>query len=422
MTTSPYPSSFALYQETTQGTPPADGTAWVSDGFRIRHVAESVDPSGLQQQVVEDMRSQTSIFALNRKVKGLRGVQQPVKVYATGSGVVTAGASQIASTRLMQVLEHTFGEMHRSNSTTLSGGGHTTQIVNVASATNIVVGCLIAIADTGSAGLPVVRQVIAVNSLAITLDRVLPFTPADNDVVSAMATIVLDEAVLADSDGAGGPFTFSAHIQKGLAAALENWQLHGGKFQANSIELPRGGLPTFDMTLFAASFIGPNDAPSPAWTGTPSGNAPVSIGPNTEVHLGDFGSTAINNVHVSSCGISFGVPVVVVETVTEVDDLMEGVAGYATQPADTIITLGIVPMASDWWDDFDDDTFKVFHWSKRAAAGQIFTIMAPNCEVVSQPTRGSVGAVSNANVELRAFPNTLASTALGTAKFLIGIG
>jgi hypothetical protein len=420
MTTSQYPSSLAFFQEVTQGTPPADAAAWLASGRRIRHIAESVDPSVLQQQVNEDMRSQTTIFGLNRKVRGLRGVQMPAKIYATGSGVVTASGNQIALTDLMRVLSNAFGGIQRSNSTVLAGGGHTTQIVNVSSATNIVVGCLIAIASAG--GLPVVRQVTAVNVLAITLDRVLPFAPADGDVVSGMATIYIDEAVLADSNGSGGPYTHSVHVQKGLPAALENWVLRGCKWQLNSIDLPRGGLPVFDMTIFAASFLGPNDAPSPAWTAAPTGNAPVSIGPDTEVHVGDFGNTAVANVHVSSCGISFGVPVVPVETVTEVDDNMEGLAGYATQPADSSVSLGIVPMASSWWDNFDDDTFKIFQWSKRAAAGQIFAIVTPNNEVAAQPTRGTVGAVSNANVELRAFPNTLSTTALSTSKILIGIG
>jgi hypothetical protein len=422
MTTSQYPSSLAFFQETTQGTPPADAAAWLASGRRIRHIAESVDPSGLQRQVVEDMRSQTSIFGLNRKVKGLRGVQQPAKIYATGSGTSTSGGSQIQLTDLMRVLQHAFGGLHRSNSTVLAGGSHTTQTINVSSTTNIIVGCLIAVSDTSAGGLPVVRQVTGIDTLELTLDRELPFTPADGDVVSAMATVYIDEAVLADSNGGGGPYTHSVHIQKGLAAALENWQLHGCKWQINSIDLPRGGLPTFDATIFAASFLGPNDAPSPAWTVAATGNAPVAIGPDTEVHLGDFGDPAVANIHVSSCNVSFGVPVIVVETVTEVQDNMEGTAGYATGPADTTVALGIVPMASSWWDDFDDNASKVFHWTKRAAAGGIFSILVPNCEIAAQPSRGAVGAVSQANLELRAFPNLLDTTAIASSKILIGIG
>lgn len=426
MTTSSSPSQLAYFPETTQGTPPANGVAWVAGGRRIRHLASALDPSGLAQAVVEDERSQTSVFGLNTKVKGLRGVQQPVGLYLTGSGATTADGDQIAETDLMILLEHALGGLHRSNSTVLDAGGHTTTVINVEDATNIIEGCLIAIEDTSADSLLYVRRVLDVSTLAITLDEALPFTPVDDDVVHGMATAYIDETILVDSNGAGGPYTMSWLIQKGLPAALENWQLHGGKLQLDSIDLPRGGLPSVSGTIFAASFVGPGTAPSPSWTVAPSGPAPVSIGPRTEIQFQDYGTTTANHIQVGECSITVGVPVVVTETVTEVQSNMEGVASYATQPADTMTTLGIVPMAASFWADFAVDQFISFRWSKIAGPGQIFAIAMPRCEIASMPKRGTQNAVSRADVELRAHPDEeitgASNQALVTSKILIGVG
>jgi len=420
--TSLHPSIAAFFQEATQGTPPVDGAAWVTNGRPIRHIAEATDPSGLKQQTAEDMRSQSTIFGLNRKVRGLRGVTQPLALYTTGSGATTADGQQIALTDLMRVLQHALGGLHRSRTTSLAGGGHTTTVINVNDATDIAVGCFIAVSDTSASGLPVVREVTNVAALAITLDEALPFTPANGDVVHAMATAFIDEAVLINSNGSGGPFTFSWHIQKGSPAALENFLLRGCKLQLDNLSLGRGDLPRLNATIHAATFLGPNDAPSPDWSSsTITGNAPVSIGPNTDVHLGTVGSTTAATIHVGSCEIDFGVPVIATETVTEMADNMEGVHSYATAPGDTMVKLGIVPMASSYWDSFDDDTMRRFRWAKRAAAGQIYAVACPNCEVVETPTRGAQNAVSRADVSLRAFPAS-GSTALARSKIKIGIG
>lgn len=426
MTTAANPSQLAYFQEVVQGTPPANGAAWVAGGRRIRHLAEVVNPAGLQQAVVEDMRSHTRVQGLNNKIKGLRGVQQPIGLYLTGSGATTDDGDQIAETDLMVILEHALGGLHRSNSTTLDGGGHTTTIVNVTAATNIVEGCLIAIQDASAGTPPVVRRVLDVSTLAITLDEALPFTPVDGDVVHGMATVYIDENILVDSNGAGGPYTLSWLIQKGLANALENWQLQGSKLQLDSITLPRGELPSVSGTIFAASFERPGVAPSPSWTVAPSGSAPVSIGANCEVQFATVGSTAANHIQVAEVTIQIGVPVIPTETVTEVDSNMEGVASYCTGPADTMVTLGIVPMATSHWADFDADTMKLLRWTKLANPGQIFTIQMSNCEIASMPKRGIQNATSRADVELRAHPPAeitgASNQALVTSKIIIGIG
>ena len=422
MTTSTKPSQLAYFPEVTQGTGPADAAAWVTDGTRIRHLGETLDVSGIEQAVVEDERSQEGIFNLEYSVKGLRNTSFPFSVYLTGSGATTAASSQIAETPLMTLLEHALGGLHRSNSTTLSGGGHTTTTINVASATNIVHGCLIAVEDVTD-GTIAIRRVLDVNTLAVVLDEVLPFTPADNDLVHGMATIYVDETVLVDSSA--GPTTFSWLAQKGLAAALENFELNGCKSELKTISLERGALPVLAFDTMVASFDPPGTAPSPTWTATPSGSAPVSIGPDTVITYQTQGTTTLAPIHVNSFSVEVGVPVVAVDTNTEVDSGMEGRQGYTTKPADTTVTMNIVPFGSSHWTQFAADTLRRVRFYKRANEGQLFAVHFSRCEI-KPPKRGTAGDVSSTMVTLRAHPDAVSSEASNQAmwrsKLLLAIG
>ncbi|MBK6920420.1 MAG: hypothetical protein IPH07_23675 [Deltaproteobacteria bacterium] len=422
MTTSTKPSLLAFFQESTQGTGPANGAAWVSSGVRIRHVGDSVDVSGIEQAVVEDERSQEGIFDVEYSVKGLRNTSFPMSLYMTGSGATTAQDDTIAETPLMTVLEHALGGMHLSNSTVLAGGGHTTTVINVDDATNIVEGCLIQVQDATD-GTIAVRRVLDVSTLAVTLDEALPFTPADADVVPAMATFYVDETVLVDSSA--GPTTLSWLIQKGLAAALENFELNGCKSELKSIALTRGGLPTLSFDTMVASFDPPGTAPSPTWSSDPIGNAPVSIGPDTVITYQTQGTTTINPIHVSEFSVEVGVPVVSVDTNTEVEDGMEGRQGYSTQPADTMITLNVVPFGSSAWTQFAADTFRRLRFYKRAAPGQVFAVHFSRCEI-KPPKRGAAGPVSSTQIMLRAHKDAANSGAANAqmwrSKILLGIG
>lgn len=422
MTTSIKPSQLAYFPEVTQGTGPADAAAWVSGATQIRHLGETLDVSGIEQAVVEDERSQDDIFSLEYSVKGLRNTSFPFSVYMTGSGAATAAGNQISETPLMTLLEHALGGMHRSNSTTLTGGGHTTTTINVTSATNIIHGCLIAVEDVTD-GTIAVRRVLDVNTLAVVLDEALPFTPADNDLVHGMATIYVDETVLVDSSS--GPTTMSWLIQKGLAAALENFELNGCKSELKSISLQRGGLPALAFETMAASFDPPGTAPSPTWTATPSGFAPVSIGPDTVVTYQTQGTTTLAPIHVSDFSVEVGVPVVPVDTNTEVEDGMEGRQGYTTQPADTIVTMNIVPFGSSHWTQFAADTLRRVRFYKRANEGQIFAVHFSRCEI-KPPKRGTAGAVSSSQVTLRAHKDATSAEAsnqqMWRSKIVLGIG
>lgn len=421
MTTSIKPSQLAYFQEVTQGTGPADASAWASGGQRIRHLGETLDVSGVEQAVVEDERSQEGIFDLEYSIKGLRNTSFPFSVYLTGSGAATADGNQISETPLMTLLEHALGGLHRSNSTTLSGGGHSTTTINVAAATNIIHGCLIAVEDVTD-GTIAVRRVLDVNTLAVVLDEALPFTPANGDLVHGMATLYIDETVLVDSSS--GPTTFSWLVQKGLAAALENFEFNGCKSELKTISLQRGALPVLAFETQAASFDPPGTAPSPSWSSDPAGFAPVSIGPDTVITYQTQGTTTINAIHVSDFQVEVGVPVVSVDTNTEVQDGMEGRQGYTTQPADTTITMNVVPFASSHWTNFAADSLRRVRFYKRANEGQIFAVHCSRCEL-KPPKRGVSGAVSSNMITLRAHKDAVSSEAsnqqMWRSKILIGI-
>lgn len=421
------PSQLAYFYEiTTQGLGPANGAAWVTacgaltTGARIRHIAEGLDVSGIEMAAVPDERSQTTVFGKEYDVKGLRNVTFPMTLYVTGSGATTAATTQIAQTALGGLLGHCLGGAHRSNSTLLTGGGHTTTVVNVTANTNIAAGCLVMVEDATD-GTIAVRRVLSIASLAITLDEALPFTPVDGDTMRGMITAYIDESVLADSSV--GPTTLSWLIQKGLATT-ENFELNGCKTELKSLSLPRGGLPVLAFETMAASFDPPGTAPSPTWAATTiHGNAPVSIGPDSIWTYQTQGTTTINAIHVNEANIEFGVPVIKVETTTEVDADMEGVQSYTTGPADTVATLNVVPFASTPWTQFASDTYKRLRFYKRAGNGQIFAVCIPKCQI-RPPKRGTAGAVSSNALTLVAHPADDAGnlTALSTSKILVGIG
>lgn len=430
MTTSAFPSFAAYYVESTQGTGPANGGAWVTaaasiaTGARLRHVADSLDVSGLQQATVEDERSQTTVFGKSGKVKGLRNVSFPMGVYLTGSGATTAAASQIAATALSTFLEHMLGGSHRSNSTLLAGGSHTTTVINVTATTNLTPGCLVMVEDATD-GTIAVRRILSIASLAVTLDEALPFTPVDGDTVRGMVTCYIDESVLVDSSGAAGR-TWSWLLQKGLSGA-EAFEVNGCKTELKTIQLSRGALPMLQTETMGASFDPPGTAPTPTWsTTTIHGNAPVSVGPDSIWTYQTYGTTTLNAIHVNESTIEVGVPVVAVDTNTEVDDGMEGRQGYTTQPADTTIALNVVPMAATPWTDFAADTYKRLRFYKRALNGQIVCVHFSRCHIAEAPKRGTAGAVSSVGLGLVAHPdldNASASNAsLWTSKILIGIG
>lgn len=394
------PSQLAFFQEVTQGTPPADASAWNSSGTRIKHM--DLDVSGIVQAAVENMNSQTRVFGKNKKVPGLKNVDGiPYATYMTGTGATTSGGSQVDAIALSNLLAHCLGGQHRSNSTTIETVTSQVELV-LGAATNIVPGCYIAIRDT-SAGICEPVRVLTVSSETVTIDKAPSFTVTTSDTVEACITVFVDEAELADAESAG-PNTFSYLAQKGNAGALQNYELRGCKTQLETLEFTRGELVKGMFKIFAANFLDTaGSAPSPTWTSSEAGNRPVVVGVDTICHLQDEGTTTAALIDVTELSVDVGVPVVRVPTLTETDTNMEGTATYCTADADTVANVSMVPYDTGLIDDFTSGTqYKTFRWAKLADRGAGFAVALHKCEVASYPARGEGEGYATMTYQLRA--------------------
>ena len=142
-------SLLTYFPETTQGTPPADAAAWIASGVRLRHLGESLDISGVERSLLEDMRNQYRVKGTEARVQGIDNPEFPFAVYGHGLGETTAAGEQVATDapgyQLALLLGHALGGITRGYSTQVSGGGSTTTVVAVDDASDYAVGDFVAI-------------------------------------------------------------------------------------------------------------------------------------------------------------------------------------------------------------------------------------------------------------------------------------
>lgn len=406
MGTSIFPRSFARFRESVQGTGPADAAAWVAGGTRLRVVSGTLDPSTIVQSAIEDDRSQTTIFGKETKVLGIKNGEVPVSVHLGGAEASPGDGNQVAATAISNFLESAMGGQWRGYQTDLkTAGAHTTGAVELTSSTGYDEGGFLAVEDADDPGVLYPRRITGVAGDVMTLDQLLPFTPADGDTVYPVIAVHVDELVLVNSDGAGGPYTDSYLVEAGLSGSGESWELNGCVPMLTGVEIGRDGLLKAALSLMYSSFKDPTAAPSPSWTAAPSGQAGVPIGPACTYWLQDYGSTAANSVHVNEIGVEPGVPRVRVETNSTVEAGMQGTARFSTEPADTMVTLNLVPFATSHWTDFQNRAIKVFRFATTRAAGQNMGIHVSRAEIVESPQRGEAGQVSSSRLVLRAHPD-----------------
>lgn len=421
MATANWAGELAYFQESTQGTGPADAAAWQASGKPIRYIMESVDVSELRQSVIEDMRSQVEALANEQSVLGIKGsVSFKFSAYLTGTGAETAAASQVNANSTSDLLQHCFGGQSRTNSTTLAGGGHTTTVVNVTAATNIAIGDIIGIEYATAPGVVHPREVTNVAALAVTLHRALPSVPANGDKVQAGITIYPDEAVLEDS--AVGPYTHSWYIRKGRegSSSALGWECKGCKASLKSINIARNDVPKMDFHVDVASFVTPEASSTPDFS-TYHGNAPVAIGPTTELFFGDAGVTTDAQLHLVEASINTGIGSKPVNTTTEVQTGMPGRWGYTLDRQDVTIDLHCVPWSNTRMTEFNAQTLKQVDIIKKSAAGKTIMIRMPRCEIKLAPIVDGADNVLSQRWQLRALNGSVTTNAKTKAKIKIGI-
>ncbi len=415
-------SRLARIAETTQGTPPADAAAWLAGGILVHHLAETLDMSGVERSQLVDERNQVRVFDNERMVEGLDNPEFPFAIYGHGLGVATATETQVSADPTVTLgiefffeLEQALGGLTRGFSAVTSGGSSTTTVVAVVDASVYAPGDYVAVELTTNlpsrypAGTAFPRRIIAVDTVAdpdtITLDQELPGIPVDTDPVHACVVVYVDQDVLCDSNGPGGPYTWTMLVQKGLpssvAARREAWEFRGTVHELQSFTLERDGTLQFAFNLMAASHADPSTAPWPDWLGssiTEQGLAPLAIGALSEVWLVDDGSSTNTEVQISSFEVEPGVPRNRVETVTSAGSFMQGTANYATSPADTTITLSLTPFGIQQWTEQQAETEKTLRWARLGPAGSGFAVAFPRVSHMATPKRNVNDAVSESMV------------------------
>lgn len=422
-------SRWAYYEETTQGQPPAD---WGASGKLMDHTIAVVEAvGGVAQTLVKNrvMDSRPFDTGTETYIKGIRNVEAKTGGYLHGSGVVTDDGDQIALTDFMTLLKHCLGGIHRANSTTLTGGTTTEPLVTAA--TNIIPGCLIGFEDTTSpteanTGIVHVRRVLEVDTLTLTLDEALPFTPANGDKVHAMATIYPSADRIDMSDPVQ---TMSLFFQGHPSDTSKLWQLHACAGSL-SLAFPRGDGPTWEINWLAANFKQGNaegGLAAPTWAGSPYGFAPLAIGRRTEFSLGQVGTTTSGVKQLHSLEFNVGYPAVRDETITEVDYLVEGTARYTidleSEPSFTVITSS---HTDQWEEDLQDDVEYRMRYTQLAAAGKVWCVMQPRCQFMESPSVVDQTGLYGSSLKFISRPpvDTVGGSNedLQKARVLIGIG
>ncbi len=394
-------------------TAEAGGTA-----FQIPHIPSSLSFESLERTVIEAERTKARVFTTDPRVPGLSNAELSFQSYLTGRGSALAAGVLATQTPLSRTLLNCLGGVHYAETCTLAAGGHTTTVVNVDDASTLAVGAIVAPLDP-TTGLAHPRRITDVTALAVTLDRELPFTPADGNLVLGGATLFIDEDVICDTASNLGS-TMSLVGQKGQNGAA-GFEMNGCKLGLSSMSFERNGFATLDLSLMAARFTDPSSGPDPTLPDAVFPN-PLAIGPDTQLAIANIGVTTNTLVCNGAMTVEAGVPVVPIPCMTARTGNMEGYAGYTIEPGDTLVDLDLYPYATSWFADYDNEQLKNVSVSRLGASGNIFSVHFPQCEILNTPKQLNADNILRSGVQFRAQEVTGATTALARSKFVIFLG
>lgn len=416
----------AFFEETTAGTGPAD---WDASGNLI-HLAAPFDVSGLAQVVAEDTRTVTRLTetAAGQVFGRKSGSQATVSAFLSGKDEVTSDTAQVAESNLMKLLEHAFGGMSRSYATDIAAGSHSTTGFDVTSATGMAEGQLIGIIDADDTNSLVEwAQIDTISGTSITVSRALSFTPAENDKVVGTATAYPDPDILECSSDNSGT-TLSWYLERGDDGD-HLVEILGSKAMPSFDGLARDGMPVLNLAINAGKFTTAESLTKTTFTGSPTGGAPVMLGPRTKLWLQDVGTTtATASIHLVSMSLNPGVAVAEIPAVTSQTDNLEGFAGYSTAmiaPTLEITITGDKTLFTDFGSEDTTRTFKHLMLERRGPEGKSLCIYLPKCEITQVPNAfAENGEIVSYALTLRGHERTPSATgtSLNRSPLLIGLG
>lgn len=419
MATSALASRLSYFSETTAGTPPANAAAWASE-TSIRHIAGTLDVTALAQSVVEDERSQTYILDDEPVIKGIRGgVSFPFEAYLHGHGDSPGDGSAVAANDLSTILLNGLGGRELVTSDNLvAGGAHSTTQIELTDTLNV--GDWVSLADSDSN--MHLRRVTSVAAGGVgqihTLHRALPFTPSDGETARGCIVLYIDEDALEDSAGASGR-TLSWLIEKGRGSQRESWECRACKSNLTGITLDRNGAPKVQFENLVGSFVGPESAPVPTWSSTPTGSAGLVVGPDTTVFWQAQGTTTENTLQVAGFTVEPGVVSQPIETQTEDATNMPGLYGYTLARNPCRVSMDVVPFNGNLYAQFTAETVYHIQFERSAALGSAWSIYFPDVTFESEDIAGNANDVLASSRTFRAHQDASQSTDIARSRMQI---
>jgi len=403
--------TLAIYRETTAGTPPAD---WDADGQLVDFTA--MDAAGFSQTVITDGVIGDRIFAMGGRasILGMRSVGQfSSSHYLTGHGQTPASGSAPTVTFLSDLLQLALGGRRLVTARAVTGGTATAPTVDAV--TGLDVGDFMAFEDLTSpsaanSGKCYVRRIVDIDTLTLTLDESLPFTPADGDAARGTIVIYIDTATIQSTGGISGA-TASLKVQRGdvAAAASQVWEATAcvPTLEIDSIE--RDGVPTIGLTWGVGAWKTYADGiTKTTWSAAKTALAsaivpPRAIGIGSTVWLQAYGTATSVCRSAASVSIGVGVPRPQIETVTECTSGLHGIAGYTTEQADTTIELVLGNLtAVDYEALLQAGTYQVFRYAHTGAYGRGWAIHCPRVTISATPSASEAGPNLATTLSLRA--------------------
>lgn len=417
----------AFFNETTPCVAPVD---WVASGTCIEHL--SVDLGNVKQALLPDPTLETrwSHVGSRRLIKGIRNVDWSAVLKWHGTGVTTSPAAQVAQTYLGTIMRHVMGGIHRSNSTVVTGG--TALEPEVTATTNIIPGILIAFEDTTSptsanTGKLHFRRVLSIDTLTLTLDEELPFTPANGDLAHGTITPYVHEDYLIDAvDSAGTMMWF---YKKNVSGTDLLWQMEGSVASFALQNLGPGQLPQLQLNMMSANFRqgGADGLSNPAFT-TIIGKPQLSTSRDILCTIQEYGTTDINLVHVNNVSFEVGFQRSKAQTTTEIIDRFEGLATYSVTPGVSKITLTLTQYDDAWYQALQEDTdyrVRVYQPGDGSGPGKAWCVHFSKCQLAENPTRADVGDVNGIQLVFQAMiPDDAtggSNVDLETSRFLVAM-